>query len=460
MTPEVIAQQYNLRRTGNRYTGPCPQCGGSARSDKFDLRDDGGFKCYACDFRGDAITWHRQMLGMSCPEAHEAIGKDCHKTDCAVYSTCRLGDGTGKRQRPQPQSVQPVSTAPSRTVRTADVKQPSEAWMQWAEQFFAKSQKTLADQPEVINYLKQRGVDPAACQLGWNDHTRRVNRKSIGLTPERNGKSTLWIPPGIVIPNFIDGRIYSLNIRRTDADLAKFLPDRRYQFIEGGTRAPMLLGEIEQPAGVVIVEAELDAIACHQALDAVAIVALATVQGNLTEQIQQICQHAPIILVALDADEERTDGKVGAGQKAVGNWRSTWRHARYWPVPSGKDPGDYVKAGGCLATWIKAGLPPRPESAEQPKSHDHASPPLVDTAGGEGCDIECFKGVSGQGQPYVVANKQADIAALYAAHRCPVFHAAELKKLKGVEKEAAEMALAAKDVFDNAEVIGVRLLEG
>jgi len=459
VTPQEIANKYNLRKSGNRYAGPCPQCGGSDRSDKFSIQDDGGFKCYACDFRGDAITWHRQMEGMSCPEAHEAIGKICEHTSCAVYSTCRLGDGSGKRQPPKAKSVQPISTTPSRTVRTSDVNPPAPEWIEWATEFFAKSHKELAANPEAINYLKARGVDPSVHPLGWNKHARKVNRASIGLTPERNGKTTLWIPGGIVIPNYVDGKIYSLNIRRTDQDLARFLPDRRYQFIEGGTRCPMLLhpeglGQVNHPPSVVIVEAELDAIACHAALDTIAVVALATVQGNLTRQIEQLCQQAPIILVALDADPESN-----AGQKAVANWRAKWNHARYWPVPSGKDPGDYAKAGGCLATWIKAGLPAVAKTAD----HDQRQPALPVDAGGEGPPPQelprHFAGTSGQGQEYIVTENKADVAALQKHYQKPVFYTAELRTLKGLEKEAAELALAVKDIFAGAEISGTRFLE-
>lgn len=62
-----IASRYKLRRGSGRYAGPCPKCGGSARSDKFVIQDDGGFKCYGCDFKGDIITWLREMEGKSCP---------------------------------------------------------------------------------------------------------------------------------------------------------------------------------------------------------------------------------------------------------------------------------------------------------------------------------------------------------------------------------------------------------
>jgi len=105
MTPETIAHNYNLHRVGNGYAGPCPKCGGSPRSDKFNLKDDGGFKCYACGFKGDAITWLREIEGKTCPEAFEALGQPCDRHDCAVRGTCRMGRGEGKPAQRTPQSV-------------------------------------------------------------------------------------------------------------------------------------------------------------------------------------------------------------------------------------------------------------------------------------------------------------------------------------------------------------------
>lgn len=51
-----IAAKYGLRKSGNRHTGPCPKCGGSKDSDKFVLFTDGGFRCFACGFKGAASS--------------------------------------------------------------------------------------------------------------------------------------------------------------------------------------------------------------------------------------------------------------------------------------------------------------------------------------------------------------------------------------------------------------------
>ena len=47
-----------------------------------------------------------------------------------------------------------------------------------------------------------------------------------------------------------------------------------------------------------------------------------------------------------------------AGAKGMPFWARTYRTARRWPVPKGKDPGDAFREGWNLADWIRIGLPP------------------------------------------------------------------------------------------------------
>ena len=56
------------------------------------------------------------------------------------------------------------------------------------------------------------------------------------------------------------------------------------------------------------------------------------------------------ILNALDYDV--------AGAKAMAWWTDQFPQCDRWPVPQGKDPGEAIKMGIDLNSWIKAGLPP------------------------------------------------------------------------------------------------------
>lgn len=381
-----IASQHNLRRGNGRYVGPCPKCGGKKDSDKFVIKDDGGFKCYACDFRGDIITWLREMEGKTCPEAHEAAGLNCRADSCSVRGTCRLGDGSGKRLQPQRHSIAPQREKSMSALPVVMPTEPSPRWYAWAERLVTVAAKTLANCPDVMQWLAdERGIDAASVarfRLGWIDHDLKFNRADIGLPPGKDGKPTLWVPGGLVIPiHDAIGKIVRLRIRRTDQARAKFLPNRKYNEIEGSGRMQLAINPSITPRGAVIVEAELDAMACACAHPEILAIALTTVADGVTEQQRQVIGRCPVVLVALDAERDE-DGKQGRGPQAVSRWLSAYRQAMYWPVPSGKDPGDYVKAGGNLRAWIEAGLIPKPAAIAQ--SQDLASVAGCHATGGEG----------------------------------------------------------------------------
>ena len=358
---QALAATYNLRRGNGRFVGPCPKCGGSATSDKFVIRDDGGFKCHGCDFKGDAITWMRDIEGKSCPEAHEAAGIDCRAASCPARGTCRLGDGSGRTVK-KARSVAPVSARREAQVASTVSRTPVSVWTAWASGLVAQAIIDLREQQEHLAWLAGRGIDAAAVKrfaLGWLGHDRRVLRQSIGLAP-KEGKDKLWVPGGLLIPIFADaGGLLRIRIRRTPESRERFLPDRKYMWVEGSGTDPLVIRPSSGPSrGVVVIEAELDAMAVASAHPGVTVIALGTVAAGLPGWLRAECAAASVILVALDADQGR-EGKVGAGPQAIASWTNSYRQARYWPVPVGKDPGDYVKDhGGDLRAWVEAGLPP------------------------------------------------------------------------------------------------------
>jgi hypothetical protein len=365
-----IIERYKLRKSGRRWVGPCPKpdCGGSATSDKFNLWEDGGFRCYGCDWRGDVITWLRDMEGMSCPEAHEAANRACRKTDCRVYGTCRMGDGSGGQQTSyRPKSVAPRAGAQDESVRVTVPTFPVQIWLDWALPLLEKAQENLLEKTEELTWLGARGIDLATARragFGWLDHDIRVNRASIGLSPEKDGKERLWIPGGLLIPIFDRrGNLHRLRVRRTPEARAKFLPKLKYVWIEGSGTGPLVirpdLVDAAPYRGVAILEAELDAWACAAAHDECLVIGLGTVSAGLPQSSIDELHRQPSIMISFDADPERVDGKEPAGPKAAKKWLATFRQAKFWPVLDGKDAGDYAKLGADLHAWLDAGLAPR-----------------------------------------------------------------------------------------------------
>lgn len=440
-----IAATYNLHQHGDRYSGPCPKCGGSARSDKFSIRADGGFKCYACGFKGDAITWLREIDGLSCPEAFAAAGMDCSRSACAVWSTCRKGLG-GKKVQPLPRSVA-VPALPSTKERTTEQRDPKERWLSWSSALLTKAQGALTGDRSMVDYLAGRGIGLAAAKvagLGVLTHPQKPNRESIGLTPERSGKPHLWVPAGLVVPTFdVDGQLHRLRIRRTDEDRANFRSDLKYVWVEGSGNAPMLIRR-EQAAGTVIVEAELDAIAIAAAHSGVNVLAMGTVDMPPTAEQAAVLRETPVILVALDAD-----GQSAAGQKAVRGWLKTWPQAKAWPVPSGKDPGDFVAGGGQLTAWVQAGLPPRVKAVAPMRVQDDRPEPLQAPVGGAGtAKVVLLRGVSRQGVDYaVVASVEHAEAAKQEVPGAVIFTVAELDHCRGMAADEADAVMMTKKIM-------------
>lgn len=366
-----IASKYNLKRKSGRWAGQCPKCGGSAKTDKFTIKDDGGYKCYGCDFKGDIITWLREMEGKSCPEAFQDAGLECTRNTCPVYGKCRMGDGSGRSapgRRRQP--LAPPAASEKSSLPVADPSDPCPAWSQWASTQVEKGMEKIKKQPAVLKWLAERGLDAIAIsrfRIGWLDHDQRVDRKSLQLPIKEDGKTRLWVPGGLLIPiPQPDGGVNRIRVRRTNQAREKFLPDLKYLWIQGSGTRPLVIRPAagEKYRGVVIIETELDAFAIAADHHQVMVIGIGTVRGSLSRELLEEIANIPTILVGLDADPKKK-GKQGAGPAAATTWLNQFRNANYWPVPAGKDPGEYAKEGGSLHDWIEAGLIPEiiPQSA-------------------------------------------------------------------------------------------------
>lgn len=62
-----------LRRSGAKWVGSCPVCGGGARATRFEIKA-GGWVCAVCEDGGDAIRLVRQVSGCDFASAVERLG--------------------------------------------------------------------------------------------------------------------------------------------------------------------------------------------------------------------------------------------------------------------------------------------------------------------------------------------------------------------------------------------------
>lgn len=327
---------------GGEWQGPCPGCGGNDRFHVWpaEMEGKGAYWCRSCGKTGDNIQFLREFDGLSFPEACQALGIALPDRPSPSLSA-RFNSPVA----PPAQKQEPAQFTP------AVHDSPADLWREHADKFVIWAQEKLHCNPEALAWLEERGIDARTAgefRLGWNpgENGKDIyrSRKAWGLpeTFREDGKpKALWIPVGLVIPYYVDGILQRIRIRRPDGE-------PRYYVLPGSSMSVMVIGRDQR--AFVVVEAELDAIACAAACQLAGAVALGSVSAKPDARAEKSLREALSILLAVDYDE--------AGKKAVAWWTEHYPNCRRWPVPVGKDPGDAHTMGMDLEQWIKAGLPP------------------------------------------------------------------------------------------------------
>ncbi len=353
---------------GGEYASACPMCGGNDRFRVWPVQGEhGAWWCRRCGKGGDALQLLRDAKGMSFKEACDYLGKQ----------TPRRTMTRGKTPRA------PKGQAPDFIPR--EITDPTELWRSRAEAFVEYAHKVLLENMQQLAWLADRGITTETVKrfnLGWNPEDLWREKPVWGV--EENGKK-LWLPEGLVIPWSVDGRMHRLRIRRPASDA-----EPRYYVVPGSGMAPMMIWsdslQGKGRAAWIIVESELDAILVSQ--DAGELVGAASL-GNSTAKpdgvLYEALKESAYILNSLDFDT--------AGAKGWKWWQTHFVQAERWPVPQGKDPGDYRKQGGDIRAWVLAGLPlglrPAPVVARnEDTKHPEEKPPAADHFADPGKIIE------------------------------------------------------------------------
>jgi hypothetical protein len=442
------------RKTASEWAGPCPECGGT---DRFLVWPNKGvWYCRGCELSGDAVAFLRRFDGLGCKEAHERAGKDCQSVSCQAREKCH---GVARPVRRTERLQAPVE------VKTGDfhpvaAQNPSQTWAAKAAALVDYAHQALLGNAEQLMYLAGRGLDGAAVaryRLGWLDQDLYRERAAWGLDEQLKGDGTpkkLWLPRGVVIPFFdAQGQVERIRIRRPQVSGN----EPRYYWVPGsGDNVPVIGGE---RGAYVVVESDLDALLVHHlAGDLAGAVPLGTCSAKPKAEAFAQLQQALCILVALDF-EPRVNATTGRnenpGGKAAEWWCRTFEQAKRWPVPAGKDPGEFFETGGDVRAWVVAGLPAvfRLEAPPQPVAEASESASLNEmnenTSG-----VVLLRGISRKGIEYAVVPGRADLAAgALEAPGCALFTAAEIEQCKGMSAEEADAVMAAKVVFPGAMVL-------
>jgi DNA primase len=352
MILDLVQKHTALKKASSReWAGPCPLCGGTDRFRVWPEKGEGGqWWCRRCNQGGDVLAFLRKVEGMSCPEAHIALGLECTSISCEVRDRCRLGEGRPSRTRtPWPRLDTPKPITEKSRIFTPDAAaDPGDAWQSKALALVSWAHEQLLNTPKQLDGLYRRGLPPEAVQrfgLGWIPEDLYRSRKKWGLPEEvsdRTGQlKRLWLPRGIVIPCFIRPGVHRVRIRRPEGE-------PRYYCLPGSGNDSLIL--TPEARAHLIVESDLDAYAvAHAAGGLAAVVSLGSSSAKPKKHAWKVLSSSPCVLIALDND--------AAGAKGAEWWVDALPNAHRWPVPKGKDPGDYCRDhGGDLRAWVLAGL--------------------------------------------------------------------------------------------------------
>ncbi|MCP3177279.1 hypothetical protein MJO47_09230 [Desulfuromonas sp. KJ2020] len=436
---------------GGTFVSPCPKCGGT---DRFQIWPEKGphgeFWCRKGDFSGDAITWLKEIEGLSCPDAHSQLGIDCTSSTCPVLDKCKKGEGKSQRSEDR-QRETPKQTVAGPDWAPCEADAPADLWRQQAQRLVDWAHERLLADEKSLAYLAARGLDRAAVEtfkLGLIPDLPKVNyrpRASWGL-PEQISERTqkpkrLWIAPGILIPYFDAVGVHRIRIRQWQGD-------PRYYWLPGSGNDVVVLNPSAQAH--VVVESDLDGLlVVYKAGDLVGAVPLGTCSAKPKQTADDCLQKSLSILVALDADQ--------AGANASKWWIDHFTQAERWPVPAGKDPGEYFQDhGGDIRAWVLAGLPPafhvtKPVPAV-PKAEEPA-PQVPEPEKQPELLVKLTKTRAGH-DIYLCTIHPAPqhVIDQAAAEDIPLFTAPEIARMRDCLPEMVDHVLSVKRVFPGAVV--------
>lgn len=213
-----------------------------------------GYKCFACDFKGDVFSWVEWRLSCGRAEAAVWLVHTFHLPEQLLGGVIRF-----QRQRP----TQPTLPKPAQEVPAIP---PSDEW-----QFYANA---LVDQAEALlwspegepalNYLmNERGLRPPtirAARLGYvRAHTQEDYKYGRVFDPDwKLDDKPVRAYCGITIPHFAQGNLWAVRVRRPPG------MDPKYVGVRGGSKALYWADWIEPTLPIVLFEGEFDCLVAWQ----------------------------------------------------------------------------------------------------------------------------------------------------------------------------------------------------
>lgn len=343
----IVSGKPTNSREGKEWAASCPRCGGR---DRFSFWESGRFHCIrGCGWHGSSPYWFLRDENYSHSQACDDLGID----PSALFES---------------DSYSHVAT-PLPLFLTRD-EPPCQKWQDAAHAFCQAAEKCFwSDKGETARtYLHTRRFTDATIKqahLGLCPDWYKAPLTDWGLSPEQIGKEDdpqIKIPRGIVIPWYVDGAIWKIQLRR---------PDGQYFEVLGSSECLYNVDSFQPGRAVLLVESEFDALAAQQeASDLVASVATGSTTKALTGRWIAKLLRASHILQAFDDDE--------AGERGAQAWLHVLPEdlCTRW-TPWAHDVNDMLRDEQPLKTWIATGLQIEKSELHKPEPPPQQAPCLT-----------------------------------------------------------------------------------
>lgn len=315
---------------GGEYCSPCPFCKDGDdrfliwpnRSNKNGEYQGGRFSCRVCGKYGDAITFLKELYGITYKEACERLKIEPKKR--SMFTSIKF------------------------EFNLPTAKEPSEFWKEKALAFAEWSHCQLMKNETALAYIRGRGFTIESIKqfkLGFNPKDLWRSREEWGIesqTKEDGTLKKLWLPAGVVIPTFSCDQIVKIKVRRSNWNEEDKLP--KYVELSGSKHCPSIYGD-QTLKTALIIESELDALLIQQfSSDLIYCVALGGSTKSLDLETDQLLRRTSTLLFCPDFDK--------AGAVAWVKWKKMFPAVQRILTPDGKSAGDAYLCGVDLRKWI------------------------------------------------------------------------------------------------------------
>ena len=306
----LLSRDTQLKRVANtgggEWSGPCPFCGGTDRFRVWPNAPRPRYWCRVCGRHGDAIQYLRDRYGLSFREACERVGARPPEAG-SLTSALRLSPGP-----------------------------PSGAWQDTARALLSECVGVLNGPrgQAAREYLHSRGLDD-----------KTIWRARLGLNLEERWVGKTRLDRGILIPWFLEGDIWAINVRRWDGVP---LGDPKYRALAGSVKALYGAAHLQGVHLAFVCEGEFDALLLQQEIEGKVAAGAVAVGGTAGLHDAAVLYLLGCTRILVCGDNDR------AGEAFAARWRSLSTRVRVVRVPAGyHDLTDFYQRGGRLRDWAE-----------------------------------------------------------------------------------------------------------